>query len=136
MTADTPDDQLRLEVDSTSSLAGLGLASALTPALEDAGLSTTITVDHVGDHEETQYRSVGEALRLAAEAVPPVVYVLRVYLPPAATALALDKLVAGIDAAIRKWRRDTGNTGVEVPIYGPDGKTIISTVERDKPPTP
>jgi hypothetical protein len=27
----------------------------------------------------------------------------------------------GIAAAVRKWQRDTGNTGVEVPIYWPDG---------------
>jgi hypothetical protein len=135
MTTDTPDDQLRLEIDATPSMAWIGLASALTPALEEAELSTSITVDHVGEHVETEYRSHDEVLRLAAAAVPPVVYVLRVYVPPALTDLALSKFVAGIDAAIRKWRRDTGNTGLVVPIYGPDGETIIRTVEREKPPT-
>jgi hypothetical protein len=38
----------------------------------------------------------------------------------------------GIAAAVRKWQRDTGNTGVEVPIYGSDGETIIHTVECER----
>jgi hypothetical protein len=38
----------------------------------------------------------------------------------------------GIAAAVRKWQRDTGNTGVEVPIYWPDGETIIHTVECER----
>ena len=64
----TSDDQLRLEIDAASSLAGMGLASALMPALVEAGMSATIRVDHVGDHEQSEYRSRDEVARLAAEA--------------------------------------------------------------------
>ena len=63
-----------------------------------------------------------------------MIYELRVYLPPAAIALGLEKLVDRIDAAIRNWRRDTGNTGITVPIYGPDGETVIHRVEKDADP--
>lgn len=131
MTAGSDDKQLRLEIDSASRRAGMGLASALTPALVEAGMSTTITFDHFGDHAIVEKRSRDEALRLAAEASRAVVYQLRIYLPPAAIALGLEKLVERIDAAIRKWRRDTGNPDLTVPIYGPDGETIIHTVTKE-----
>ena len=63
-----------------------------------------------------------------------MIYELRVYLPPAAIALGLEKLVGRIDAAIRKWRYETGNIAITVPIYGPDGETIIHRVEKDAAP--
>jgi hypothetical protein len=125
------DAKLRLELDATHSLAGMGLASALTPTLVEAGMSTTITIEHVGDHMEPETRSRDDLLRLAAAAGSAVVYALRIYLPGGLTDLAVKKSVEGLDAAIRKWRRDNGNTGLTVPIYGPDGKTIIHTVDKD-----
>jgi len=122
-------DNLRVEIDAQSSLAARGLASALSPALAAAGLPTTIEVHHYGDHEVPEYRS-RDAELLAAASLP-IVYGLHVYLPAKLTDLAATKLASEIAARIRKWRRETGNDNLEVPIYGPDGETVIRTIEVD-----
>ena len=113
----------------------MGLVSALTPALEEAGLSTSVSIVHDGDHEETEYRSGEEAVRLGREAAQAVIYELSIYLPPAAIAFGLERLADRIEAAFWKWRRDRGQPGLKVPIYGPDGKTIIRTVAAERPPS-
>jgi hypothetical protein len=47
--------------------------------------------------------------------------------------IAVDRLVAAIDRRVRTWRRQSGNPTLVIPIYGPDGKTIIHTVDVDDP---
>lgn len=59
---------------------------------------------------------------------------VRVYLPQAAIKLGLDRVVEKVEQAIRRWRRDTGNTKVEVEIWAPDNRSILKTVEREEPP--
>ncbi len=127
------DDQLRIEIDSANPMAEMKLADALTPALEELGLSTTITFEHVGDHEVVVKRSIDEVLREASRAV---VNEVRVYLPPAAIALGLHRVVERVEQALRQWQRDTGNTKVDVPSWAPDNRSILKTVEREEPPKP
>jgi hypothetical protein len=121
---------LLLEIDASSPLAAhtSGLDKELNHALKAAGLPTEIAVHSVGEHE-LESRTFGNMLRLGAEAAPIVIYQLRIYLPPALTSLAVSKVVADLDQRIRRWRRRTGHTKLEVPIYGPDGETIIHIVE-------
>lgn len=133
MTAESSDrTTLLIEIDATSGIAAhaTGLGSELTQALKASGLPTTITIHHVGGHEEVETRSIEGQAGLVLASI--VIYQLRIYLPNALTDLVVKKVVADLDQRIRRWRRKTGNTKLEVPIYGPDGETVIHTVERDE----
>jgi hypothetical protein len=111
------------------------IARALTPALKDAGLPTTISFHNYGSHMRDEYRSY-EAIEAALAAAGGTVYGLRIYLPSTLVGIAVDRLVAAIDRRVRTWRRQSGNTTVQVPIYGPDGKTVIHTVDVEDPHRP
>jgi hypothetical protein len=136
VTAESSDrTTLLLEIDATSSRAALdesGLGHEITEALRASGLPTTITINSIGDHQQPETRDVTAGLTLAAV----VIYQLRIYLPNALTEFMVKKAVDELDRRIRSWRRRTGNTRLEVPIYGPDGKTVIHIVERDEDPAP
>lgn len=127
---DGQNTSLRFEIDADSPRATAELGSLLTPVLRDAGLPTTISVRTFGDHMRDEYRS-REAIELLA-AAGSTVYGLRIYLPSTLVGVAVDRLVAAIDGRVRTWRRHSGNPTLEVPIYGPDGKTIVHTVDVDR----
>jgi hypothetical protein len=65
MTVPTDPEHLVVEVDATSSIAvhRTGLGRELTHALQAAGLPTTIHVNSIGDHQEIETRSWGNALQ-------------------------------------------------------------------------
>ena len=130
----TDDDRytLRLAIDATSAAAVREVARTLVLDVPD--LSGRVSITHEGGHERPETRStVSDLAQMAAEAMR-VVYELRVYLPEALTALALQRTVSTLDERIRQWRRDTGNTHLRVPIYGASG-AVIHTVAVDEPPT-
>jgi len=135
MTETADQQHLLLEIDADSVWASREFARALTPLLKDAGLPTTISVHNYGDHMRDGYRS-HDAIETALAAAGGTVYGLRIYLPSTLVGIAVGRLVSAIDRRVRTWRRQSGNPTLEVPIYGPDGKTIIHTVDVDDPDRP
>jgi hypothetical protein len=103
------------------------------PALDEVGLERSIRSVHIGDHQRAEVRSSDDPSQLVNEAIR-VVYGLRVYLPAALVGAAVTRLIGALDTRLREWRRATHNTHLAVPIYAPDGTTVLRTVEVDSEP--
>ena len=110
---------------------GESLHEALRPALEEAGIVGPVTFSYVGSHQAGQTRTTKDVGDLLLTAGTLYVYSLALYLPNKIAGGVIDRLVERLAEQVRSWRRVTGNTHLDVPIYGPDGETILTTVHRE-----
>jgi hypothetical protein len=109
---------LRIEIHQESRAASEALRSELSPVLEQFGLPHSVGVDDVGP-PRIERRSLPEAVNYA-------VHELTIRLADAVTTVCL----GAIADAIKRWRRETGNTTLDVPIFGPN-EEVLTVVKRD-----
>jgi hypothetical protein len=119
---------IRVEIDVESPMASRSLRKAIMPVLERFDLEQHMSFDYVGQAPpDSETRSLPPE---PMEAASYVVHELRIHLPGTLIEKGTTVVVAAIVQAIKRWRRKTGNTGLEVPIFGPDGE-VLAVVERD-----
>jgi hypothetical protein len=122
---------LLIQVDQASSAAGTHLRRALFAALEDAGMPRRTQTVSVGPERYTEVRSGSLPPDAGRQAFDLTIFALKVYII-AELPKAGDRLVSALRHRITEWRSSTGNEGLEVRIYGPDGE-VLAVVTVDRP---
>jgi hypothetical protein len=122
---------LLIQVDQASSAAGTHLRRALFAALEDAGMPRRMQTVSVGPERDTEVRGASLPPDAGRQAVDLAIIALKVYII-ARLPEAGDRLVSALRHRINEWRLSTGNEGLEVRIYGPDGE-VLAVVTVDRP---
>jgi len=131
--SDRPNIVVVIDSPSSTAIATSGLGRALGRAVREAGLPGEIGIERLGPTELETRSWGGGALSGAAAAAPDVINVLRIYLPPALTGLAVDTAVSALARQIRDWRAESAHENLEVPIHaGPDA-AVVYTVAVDPP---
>lgn len=116
---------LRIEIHAESAQGPGSLRKTLAPLLREAGiLPGQCRVDWIGDPPIERHGAWQEPASY-------VVNELRIHLPAALIALGTKYAVEQTASRVKDWRRQTGNAGIDVEIWGPDGR-LLKTIERDR----